>query len=143
MKNEIIRVGQIGIRFLIEARDTNGSVSMFESTVPAGAKVPVPHYHKEYDETAYGLEGVITFTVEGKAINLGPGDSCFIPRGAVHSFKNLQNTDAKALAVVTPGLLGPAYFKELEAIINAGSPPDMEKVKAIMLRHGIVPVISN
>src|SRR5215469_13352120 len=55
---EIIRVGQIGIRFLMEAADTNGSVAMFEFTVPVGANVPVPHYHKAYDETIYGVEGV-------------------------------------------------------------------------------------
>jgi hypothetical protein len=42
MKHEIIRVGQNGIRFLLEAADTNGSVAMFEFTVPVGAKVPVP-----------------------------------------------------------------------------------------------------
>jgi hypothetical protein len=43
MKDHIIRVGQIGIRFLLEAADTNGSIAMFEFTVPAGAKVPLPH----------------------------------------------------------------------------------------------------
>jgi quercetin dioxygenase-like cupin family protein len=142
MKSEIIRVGQISIRFLMEGVETNGTVSMFESTVPAGAKVPVPHYHKDYDETAYGLQGIITFILEGKTVNLGPGDSCFIPRGAVHSFKNLQDTEAKALAVITPGLLGPDYFRELAVIINPGNPPDVEKVKAVMLKHGIVPVVT-
>jgi hypothetical protein len=43
MKNEIIRVGQIGIRFLLEAADTNGSVAMFEFTVPVGARMPQPY----------------------------------------------------------------------------------------------------
>src|SRR5213079_185308 len=54
MKNEIIRVGQIGIHFLLESADTNGSVAMFEFTVPVGAKMPLPHSHKHYDETIYG-----------------------------------------------------------------------------------------
>src|SRR5215471_19277269 len=102
MKDQIIRVGQIGIRFLLEAADTNGSMAMFEFTVPAGAKVPLPHYHKAYDETVYGVEGVLTFTVEGKHVDIGPGESCFIPRGAVHGFNNLQQSDAKGLAVITP-----------------------------------------
>ena len=44
MKNEIIQVGQIGIRFLLEAADTNGALAMFEFTVPVGAKMPLPHY---------------------------------------------------------------------------------------------------
>jgi quercetin dioxygenase-like cupin family protein len=88
MEDEIIRVGQIGIRFLLEAADTGGAVAMFEFTVPVGAKVPVPHYHKAYDETIYGVDGVVTFTVEGKSVNIGPGETCFIPRGAVHGFNN-------------------------------------------------------
>ena len=141
MKRETIRVGQIGIHFLLEAGDTNGSVAMFEFTVPAGAKVPVPHYHKQYDETIYGVEGVITFTVEGKPVDIGPGESCFIPRGAVHGFNNLKPTDAKALAVVTPALLGPDFFRETAAIVNAGGPPDLEKVKAVLAKHGLVAVI--
>jgi quercetin dioxygenase-like cupin family protein len=139
MKDEIIRVGQIGIRFLLEAADTNGSVAMFEFTVPVGAKVPVPHYHKSYDETIYGVEGVVTFTVEGKPVDIGPGETCFIPRGAVHGFDNLRQTDVKALAVITPALLGPEFFREAAAIVNAGGPPDVEKLKAVLLKHGLVP----
>lgn len=142
MKDEIIRVGQIGIRFLLEAADTNGSVAMFEFTVPVGAKVPVPHYHKAYDETIYGVEGVVTFTVEGKVVDIGPGQTCFIPRGAVHGFNNLKPTDVKALAVITPALLGSDFFKEAAAIVNAGGPPDVEKLKAVLLKHGLVPAPS-
>jgi len=139
MKHEIIRVGQIGIRFLLEAADTNGSVAMFEFTVPAGAKVPVPHFHKAYDETIYGVEGVVTFTVEGKPVDIGPGETCFIPRGAVHGFNNVKQTDVKALAIITPALLGPDFFKEAAAIVNASGSPDVEKLKAVMLKHGLVP----
>ena len=141
MKDDIIRVGQIGIRFLLEAADTNSSVAMFEFTVPAGAKVPVPHYHKAYDETIYGVEGVVTVPVEGKPVDIGPGETCFIPRGAVHGFNNLKQTDVKALAIITPALLGPDFFKEAAVIANAGDPPDVEKLKAVMLKHGLVPAL--
>lgn len=141
MRDDIIQVGQIGIRFLLEAADTNGAVAMFEFTVPVGAKVPVPHYHKAYDETIYGVEGVVTFTVEGKPVDIGPGETCFIPRGAVHGFNNLKQTDAKALAIITPALLGPDFFREAAAIVNAGGPPDVEKLKAVLLKHGLVPAM--
>ena len=139
MKHEIIRAGQIEIKFLLDAVATNGAVAMFEFTVPCGAKVPVPHSHAHYDETIYGVEGVMTFTVEGKAVSIGPGECCFIQRGAVHGFNNLQSVDAKALAVVTPALIGPDFFIEMAAIVNAGGPPDMAKLKETMLRHGLVP----
>lgn len=140
MASERIQVGQIAIRFLLEAADTNGAMAMFEFTVPAGAKVPLPHYHEHYDETVYGLEGVITFTVEGKAVNVGPGESYFIPRGAVHGFDNRGRADAKLLAVVTPGLLSPDFFRETGAIVNAGGPPNPVKLKAVLAKHGLVAV---
>jgi quercetin dioxygenase-like cupin family protein len=139
--SEVIRVGEIEIKFLLEAADSNGSMAMFEFTVPAGAKVPLPHSHKDYDETIYGLDGVITFTVEGKPMDIGRGESCFVPRGVVHGFNNLQPTNAKALAVITPALLGPDFFKEMAVIVNAGGRPDVEKLKAVMAKHGLVPAL--
>jgi quercetin dioxygenase-like cupin family protein len=140
MKRETIKAGQILIDFLLEAADTNGSAAMFEFTVPVGAKVPIPHYHELYDETIYGLEGTITFTVDGEAVDIQPGETCFIPRGAVHGFDNLKQVDAKALAVITPALLGSIFFKEVAEIVNAGGPPDIQKLKQVMTKHGLVPV---
>jgi len=141
MKRETIKAGQVTIEFLLEAADTNGSAAMFEFAVPAGAKVPIPHYHEHFDETIYGLAGIMTFTVDGKAIDIAPGETCFIPRGAVHGFENLKNEDAKALAVVTPALLGPIFFKEVAEIVNAGGPPNLEKLKLAMAKHGLIPAI--
>src|SRR5438876_132762 len=141
MKSEMIQVGQIGIQFLLECADTNGAVAMFEFTVPVGAKMPLPHSHKHYDETIYGVEGVLTFTVEGKPVDISPGESCFVPRGAVHGFNSLKQTDVKALAIITPALLGPDFFKEAAAIVNAGGSLDVEKLKAVMANHGLVPTL--
>lgn len=101
--------------------------------------MPVPHSHQHYDETIYGVTGVVTFTVEGNPVDIGPGESCFIPRGAVHGFNNLKPTDAKALSIITPALLGRDFFKETAALVNAGGPPDVEKLKAVLLKHGLVP----
>jgi quercetin dioxygenase-like cupin family protein len=140
MKKETIKAGAIIIDFLMEAASTNGSVAMFEFTVPPGSKVPVPHYHENFDETIYGLSGVMTFTVDDKVVDIAAGETYFIPRGAVHGFNNLQQEDAKALAVITPALLGPIYFKEIAEIINAGGPPDVAKLKQVMTKHGLIPV---
>ena len=140
-ETEIIRAGQIEIRFLLESKDSNGQVAMFEFTVPAGAKVPLPHSHERFDETVYGLEGVLTFTINGSATDIAAGKTCFIPRGAVHGFNNLKPANAKALAVVTPALIWPGFFREMAAIVNSGGPPDLEKIKAVMTRHGLVPAL--
>jgi len=136
---EIIRIGQLEIKFLLEASDTNGTLTMFEFLVPVGAKVPLPHYHESFDETIYVLEGIMTFTVDGKTEELKEGQSLFIPKGIVHGFDNLSQENAKALAVSTPGLIGSEYFKELAVIVNAGGPPDIEKIKVVFKKHGLVP----
>ena len=141
MNKETIKAGQITIDFLVEAADTKGSVSMFEFTVPAGAKVPIPHYHENFDETIYGISGTLTFTVDGETINIAPGDTCFIPRGAVHGFDNLKPVDAKGLAVITPALLGPIFFREVAEIVNTGNPPDLQKLAFVMSKHGLIPVV--
>lgn len=140
MTSEEIRVGQLAIRFLLEGEQSAGSVSVFEFDVPAGAKVAAAHSHDGYDETIYGLEGVLTWTVEGAQTDVGPGEVLCIPRGAVHHFDNAGDVDAKALAIVTPGILGPDYFREVAAIVDAAAgPPDLAAIAAVMRRHGLTP----
>ena len=135
---EIIRIGPIELRFLRSKHDTNGSLDLFEMTVPPSGRMPVPHYHRDWDETVYGLTGVVTFTVNGTPRDIGPGESLFIQRGVVHGFDNRSGATATCLSVLTPGVLGPEYFREIAALVAAG-PPDEAKMREIMLRHGLVP----
>src|SRR3954471_8980363 len=110
---EVIKLGAIEVRFLLDGDATAGTLSMFEFLVPPGAKVPAAHYHEHVDEAIYGIEGVLTFTVDGHAAQIGPGDRCFVPRGAVHHFVNAGAEPTRTLAVLTPALIGPAYFKDI------------------------------
>jgi quercetin dioxygenase-like cupin family protein len=138
---EEIRVGEMAIRFLIDASQSAGSVAIFEFDVPAGARLAGAHSHDGYDETIYGLEGVLTWTIDGTPTEVAPGEAVFIPRGAVHRFDNSGDVDAKALAVATPGVIGPDYFREVGAILGAaaGGPPDLGALVAVMRRHGLTP----
>ena len=138
---EEIMVGELAIRFLVAAEESAGSVAIFEFDVPAGAKVAAGHSHDGYEETIYGLEGVLTWTIAGVPVDIGPGEVLCIPRGAVHQFDNTREVDAKALAIVTPGVLGPDYFREVAAILDtaAGGPPDFAALGEVMRRHGLTP----
>ena len=138
---EEIRVGHMAIRFLIEGSESAGSVAVFEFDVPVGAKVPAAHSHDAYEETIYGLEGVLTWTIDGTPTDVGPGEALSIPRGAVHQFDNAGDVDARALAIVTPGILGPDYFREVAAVLGAaaGGPPDFDALATVMRRHGLTP----
>ena len=139
--SEEIRIGQLSIRFLLEGEASGGSAAVFEFDVPAGAKVPGPHSHDGYEETLYGLEGILTWTVDGQQIDVGPGEVLCIPRGVVHRFDNSRDVDAKMLAIVSPGILGPDYFRECAAVVEAaaGGPPDLAALGAVMRHHGLTP----
>ena len=141
---ETIAVGPLTIRFLVTGESSNGSVAIFELVVPGAQMLPAPaHSHDHYEETIYGIEGTLTWTVEGKAIDVGPGQALCIPRGAVHRFDNNASADAKALCVITPAAIGPDYFRETFALLNAaaGGPPDKARLLEIMRRHGLTPTL--
>lgn len=140
--DETIHLGPLAVRFLITGSNASGSVALFELTVPGAQRLAAPpHSHDHYEETIYGLEGVLTWTVDGTPIDVGPGQALCIPRGAVHRFDNHGSQNAKALCVITPAAIGPEYFRESAAIINAaaGAPPDRVKIAEIMRRHGLTP----
>jgi quercetin dioxygenase-like cupin family protein len=140
--DEVIRLGPLAVRFLITADDASGSVALFELTVSAGQRLAAPaHSHDHYEETIYGLEGVLTWTVGGKRVDVGPGQALCIPRGAVHRFDNHGSQDVKALCAITPAAIGPQFFRESAAVIEAaaGGPPDRVKVADIMRRYGLTP----
>jgi quercetin dioxygenase-like cupin family protein len=140
--DEAIRLGPLTVRFLLTGEKSNGSIAAFEVFVPAAERLAGPaHSHDHYEETIYGLEGVLTWTVDGNTIDVGPGQALCIPRGAVHRFDNDRNVEARALCVITPAAIGPQFFREAAEVINAaaGNAPDRAKMAEIMRRHGLTP----
>jgi quercetin dioxygenase-like cupin family protein len=140
--DETIRVGLLTVRFLVTGDYSSGSIAAFEVTVPGAQCLPVPaHSHDHYEETIYGIDGVLTLTVDGKQIDAGPGQALCIPRGAAHRFDNPGSQDVKALCVIAPAALGPQSFRECAEAIDAsaGGAPDRTRLVEIMRRHGLTP----
>src|SRR5689334_9097575 len=137
---ETIKIGPLGIRFLLTGDDSSGSVSVFEVLVPVGQKLAAPaHKNDAYEEVVYGVQGVLTWTVDGAPIEVGPGQALCIPRGAVHRFDNLGREDVRQLAVITPAIMSPAYFRDAAEVLRAaaGGPPDIAKMIEVFRRHGM------
>ncbi len=139
---QTIQIGQLKLDFLLDGGTTNNQLVMFKFLIPQGAKVPIPHYHKDVDEVIYGLSGITTTTVDGKTVEIRAGDQVYISRGVVHHHDNRHSEDAKSLIIMTPASIGPEYFREMSELIKPGVPPDQQKAKEIMLRYGLIPVPS-
>ena len=139
---EIIRLGPLAVRFLIAGDRSNGSVATFELTVPGAQRLAAPaHSHDHYEETIVGIEGILSWTIDGERIDVGAGQALCIPRGAIHRFDNHGMHEARVLCIITPAEIGPEYFRESAAVINAagGGPPDRAKMAEIMRRYGLTP----
>ncbi len=136
---QLVRIGPLELRFLVDETQGSGSVVMFEFIVPPNARVPAPHHHREVDEVIYALEGTVTTTLDGVKHELRAGESLFVPRGNVHTHENLHTEAARSLIVMTPGTIGRRYFEEVAEQVNVPGKPDLAKVKDIMLRHGLLP----
>jgi quercetin dioxygenase-like cupin family protein len=117
--NETIRLGPLAVRFLTAGENSSGTVAAFELIVPGAQRLAAPaHSHDHYEETIYGIDGVLSWTVDGKQIDVGPGQALCIPRGAIHRFDNNGNQAAKALCVITPAAIGTA--RNVAASIASG-----------------------
>lgn len=141
MANDTITVGAFSVRFLVEAADSNGSASVFECYVPAGSVMAAPHSHDGFEETICGLEGTTSWTIDGETVDVGPGEAVCVQRRQVHGFQNHGDVDATFLAIATPGVFGPAYFREIGEVLaaSAGGPPDLAAIGEVMRRHGLTP----
>jgi quercetin dioxygenase-like cupin family protein len=139
---EIIDLGSLTLKFLQSKDDTAGSIDIFEMTLQPNARMPIPHYHDRWDETIYGLSGTTTWRVDGRDIDLAPGETVFIKRGMVHGFTNRTSGPATCLCALVPGVLGPQYFRDIAGLLAAGT-PDPARMKETMLRYGLIPAPSS
>ncbi|MGZ5877384.1 MAG: cupin domain-containing protein, partial [Bradyrhizobium sp.] len=83
--------------------------------------------------------GTTSWRVDGEDIDVEPGETVFIKRGIVHGFTNRSAEPATCLCILSPGVLGPEYFKEMASLLAAGT-PDLAKMKETMQRYGLIPV---
>jgi mannose-6-phosphate isomerase-like protein (cupin superfamily) len=137
-----IQVGGLSITFIKSRHETHGSLDLFEITVPSFANINVPHLHRDYDETIIGMDGIITWTVAGQQIQIGPGQQLHIPRGVAHTYLNMHKSTARMMCILTPGLVGPEYFRELAAALATEGPPNLASIGAVMARYGVIPAFA-
>ena len=136
MSSDVIKVGQMEIRYLVDG-SKSGGLGVFELIVPPGANVPPPHSHSHNEEFFYVVEGSIGYSVDGESRELAPGQWMSTPRGSVHAFRNTGTQTARALVVLTPDI-GAQYFRDVAEVVNAGGPPDRVKLLEVMSRYGLV-----
>ena len=133
----VIKIGQLEIRYLIDGTVSGAAMGVFELTVPAGARVPPAHSHRNNEEIIYVLEGMLRYTVDDETRDLRPGQRMYTPRGSVHAFSNPHAESARALIILTPDI-GAQYFRDVAEVVDAPTGPDPKRMAEVMTRYGLV-----
>ena len=134
----VLKIGQLEIRYLIDGTVSGAGMGVMELTVPAGARVPPAHSHRDNEEIVYVLDGVLRYTVDEETRDLKPGERMYTPRGSVHAFSNPHAAPARALIMLTPDI-GLQYFRDVAEVAHAPGPPNHAKLLEVMTRYGLVP----
>ena len=121
------------LRFLCDAKDTEGAWSLMEEEIPVGHGPP-PHRH-DWDEAYYVIDGALDFEIDHKPVRIGRGDFTYLPRNTVHAFKGASPSPARVLIFAAPAHSS-AFFEDINREVHT-VPDDLAKVPAIGKRHGI------
>ncbi len=90
--------------------DTGGSYSVHDNIIPAGSPGPLPHLHRDHEETFYVIEGELTVRVGERGISAPAGSFVVIPRGVVHQPSNPGTEPTRVLLIFSPA--GMEHFFE-------------------------------
>lgn len=98
---QIVRTHAGEIRILLSSADTDGAMSMVETTSPPGGG-PTYHKHSREDETFYVVSGTAEIQIENEIYLCHAGERVYGPRNIFHTFRNVGQTELKMLVVYTP-----------------------------------------
>lgn len=114
---------------LATGEETNNAFFQFEAIVPEGGGPPA-HVHSREDESFYIVSGRLEILLGDKTYQAKQGDFVYIPRGTVHSFKNVGGDRAVQLVTFVPSGME-RFFREVFPEVkdrNAAPPPVTEEL---------------
>jgi mannose-6-phosphate isomerase-like protein (cupin superfamily)/RimJ/RimL family protein N-acetyltransferase len=122
----------IGGRMMLKVcdGDTGGSFSVHDNIIPAGSPGPLPHLHRNHEETFYVLEGELTVRVGERRITAPAGSFVVIPRGVVHQPSNPGNGPTRVLLIFSPSGMEHFFEEAAEGRIPLQAVPDDPDVLA-------------
>lgn len=98
-------------------------IGMFESDLPPGGGFAFPHWHEDFEEVFYVLDGQVDYLAGQEWTTAQAGSVVFVPPGVIHAFRNTTTRSARHLVAVAP-----AEAVSLIEGLAAGGPGEFEAV---------------
>jgi mannose-6-phosphate isomerase-like protein (cupin superfamily) len=99
--------------------------------IPAGCAGPPLHRHLRTEERFTVVSGRIRYHLDGRVVELGPGESVLVPRRAAHRFENPYAEEAEIDGRVWPGLVHEVLLRLLAGAFSRPRPRILELVVAM------------
>jgi mannose-6-phosphate isomerase-like protein (cupin superfamily) len=123
------------ISVLLGGEQTGGTFTLMHGSAPPGGGPP-PHVHANEDELFLLIEGRVSIFANDCWTEVGPGGAVYLPRGVVHSFRNIGTTPSQHWIIGTPSGLEKFFGQCAEEFGKAGG-PDRNRIVEIGRQHGI------
>jgi quercetin dioxygenase-like cupin family protein len=137
-EGELVRLSQLGVRFLLRGEQTGGRLAAVEHPMPPRSLGAPVHTHPNEDEISYVAEGTVGVQIGDQVYTAVAGDTIFKPRGIPHAFWNPADVPARVHEVITPAGFE-CYFEEAAALFAAAgaSLPDPAQAAALQAKFGL------
>jgi mannose-6-phosphate isomerase-like protein (cupin superfamily) len=128
--------------FLATGDSTDGALFQFEARVPRGGGPP-PHVHHREAETFYLVQGRLEMHLGDDVVAAKAGDYVYVPKGALHWFRNVGDESAVLLVTFAPAGFEGFFEETLEPCTDrsATPPPMSDEMLRRMIeaapRHGL------
>jgi mannose-6-phosphate isomerase-like protein (cupin superfamily) len=121
------------ILFKLTRQHTAGPLTLGLAMVPPGGGPPA---HREGgDEIFIIVDGRYEFVTDGQRTEVGPGGVVFIPKGCVHSFRNIGDVVGRHWTFNQTGDFD-QFFEKSAAVFAAPGPVNRERLLEIAREHG-------
>ena len=120
----------------VRGESTGGVVAVAEHIIQPSTLGAPMHTHSREDEISFVTQGTIGVQIGDEVFEAGAGTTVFKRKGIPHAFWNASDSEARFVEVFGPAGLE-RYFEELEPLIPADGPPDLEGLQELQTRYGL------
>ena len=106
------------LEYKVLGEETNGAYALLEGTVPPGNSRIEPHVHHNEEEAFYVLEGEALLQLGTRSVRATAGTFVLIPRGVVHSHRNVGTGPLRWLMLFSPPQMA-HYFEERTVLVQS------------------------
>jgi quercetin dioxygenase-like cupin family protein len=115
------------VSYRVRGEEVGGAYAIVEGLLPPLSGPPL-HIHENEDEILQILEGSLRFEYEGETFDAVAGTFVVIRKGARHTWRNITDTTARALAIFSPA--------GAEGMFAAFAGRPIEKLEEIAREYG-------